>query len=73
MSDKMKQLEAENRALSMALAYQLGVTKAMRDAGDSLALYIRCQEADVHPDKLAIIKEWKEVRLPTDVERDFKN
>jgi hypothetical protein len=59
MSDKMKQLEAENRALSMALAYQLGVTKAMRDAGDSLALYIRCQEADVHPDKLAIIKEWK--------------
>jgi hypothetical protein len=73
MSDKMKQLEAENRALSMALAYQLGVTKAMRDAGDSLALYIRCQEADVHPDKLAIIKEWKEVRLPTEVERDFKN
>jgi hypothetical protein len=73
MSDKMKQLEAENRSLSMALAYQLGVTKAMRDAGDSLALYIRCQEADVHPDKLAIIKEWKEVRLPTEVERDFKN
>jgi hypothetical protein len=73
MSDKMRELEAENRGLSMALAYQLAATKAMRDAGDSLALFIRCQEADIHPDKLAIIKEWKAVRLPTDVEKDFRN
>jgi hypothetical protein len=70
MSDKMKELEAENHKLSMALCYQLRATKAMRDAGDDLARYIRCQEADIHPDKLAIIKKWKAVRLPTEEERD---
>ena len=70
MSDKVKKLEEEVHKLSMALSYQLRAAKAMRDAGDALALFIRCQPADIHPDKLTIIKKWKAARLPTEEERD---
>lgn len=75
MSDQIKKLKDEIHNLSMALSYQLRATKAMRDAGDNLAMFIRCQEADIHPDKLSIIKKWKAVRLPTEEERGepFKN
>ena len=75
MSDQVKKLKEEVHKLSMALCYQLRAAKDMRDAGDALALFIRCQPADIHPDKLAIIKKWKSARLPTEEERDepFKN
>jgi len=75
MSDQVKKLKEEVHKLSMALRYQLRAANDMRDAGDTRAGFIRCQPADTHPDKLAIIKKWKAARLPTEEERDepFKN